>query len=95
MEHEGVEGILLHVGTLDIEVIEVLERHDHDVCVHLHHEGDEALLAGVVRKNARMALRVLEDLVVRVSGDVVDADVRVREKPLDGTLEVTPEAATL
>ena len=94
---EGVDvaRVLAHVGALDVEVLEVVEGHDHDVGVHLHHERDEALLAHVVGQHARVRLSVGKDLVVGVAGDVVDAHVRVGEKPLDGAAEVLPKAAAL
>ena len=57
---EGVDvaRVLAHVGALDVEVLEVVEGHDHDVGVHLHHERDEALLAHVVGQHARVRLGV-------------------------------------
>ena len=95
VEHEHVLDILAHVRALDVEVVQVFEGHYAHVAVELHHERDELLLANVVGHDTRVGLCQGEDLVVGVARDVVDADVRVLEKPLDGTLHVLVEAASL
>ena len=95
MGHVHVVDVLAHVRALDIGVVELGRAHGHHVGVHLHHEGDEAALADVVRQEARFVLGDPEDLVVGIVRDVVDLDIRVGEQPLDGTLEVLVEAASL
>ena len=95
MGHVHVVDVLAHVRALDVGVVELWRAHGHHVGVHLHHEGDEATLADVVRQEARLVLGDSEDLVIRVVRDVVDLDIRVGEQPLDGALEVLVEAASL
>ena len=93
MAHIHVLSIFAHVGALHVRALQVTEGRNHNVGIQLHKERDETTLTQVIRNQARLLFCQFKDLVVRVRGDIVDADVRVCQQPLNGALEVFVKAA--
>ena len=91
--HVHVLSVFAHVGALHVGTLQVTEGGNYNVGIQLHKERDETTLTQVIRNQARLLFCQFKDLVVRVRGDVVDANVRVCQEPLDGALEVLVEAA--
>ena len=95
MEHVDVLHVFANVRALDVEVVQIVKRHDGDIAIELHHERDELLLPDEIGHDARLALRQREHLIVRIARDVVDMRVGIIQQPLDGALEITVEPASL
>ena len=75
VRHEHVFCIFAHIRTFDVVVVQILQGGHHHVGVHLHHERDGALLADVIRLDARLLFDQRENAVVRVVCDVMDVHV--------------------
>ena len=95
VEHIHVLDVFANIRTLDVEILQIVQRHHGNVAIELHHERDQALVADVVRYEAGICLMQLEHLVVGIAGNVVNARIGVRQQPFDGALEVLVEAAAL
>ena len=41
VEHIDVLDILAHIAALDMKIFEIRHRHDYDIGIHFHHQGDK------------------------------------------------------
>ena len=45
MERVHVLDVFANIRTLDVEILQIVQRHHANVAIELHHERDQALVA--------------------------------------------------
>ena len=75
MENINVFDIFTHIAALYVIVFQIRHGHDNDICVHFHHQSDQAFFSNVIGSDLRMFFGKLENLIFRIACHIVDYDI--------------------
>ena len=89
VEHIYIIYVLINNGSLQIELLQIRHRHNHDFCTDFHKQHNQIISSDIVRD--KTTARFGKHFVFCITGDVMDRNVGIVENIFDCIAEIFVE----